>query len=463
MSDRPNFLFVSVDSLRPDYCSFLDSDESTTPFLERLSNESSAITFERAITPSTWTLQVHASLFTGLYPSEHGVLDKGRRLGSHPTLATLLGNSGYVTESFGRNGWLESGEVLRGFTHHHTRYSQHIRKELAGFRDALGDGDLSSAADDARWAVRGATEKLREQLFRHTAPDSLTINAVTERLNGASSPFCFFVHLNGVHYVYRPTAPHHRQFGDHSLPTLARNVRYQRELVDNRGRIYTGDYDLDPQQNRVTADLYRGCIRQADSHLERLFDSLRRTGELENTVIVIFGDHGDHLGDGGHFGHQFSVDDALIRVPLLILDPTDSIPQDRADSVVQLNDLHPTALSMAGIDAPETRSVDLTRRERDVGYVYYSAPDSFIDRMRSSGDISVEDLPPTKQYAAWRSEDEKIVWYPEKEEYAGPDSADADLQERMHEHKESLRRVSPDDDGEMSRAVEDNLRRLGYL
>lgn len=410
----PNFLFVSVDSLRPDYCSFMTSKEETTPFLERLAEMPEAIVFERAISPSTWTLQVHGSIFTGLYPPEHGVLDKGRSLGVHPTLPTLLGEAGYQTESFGRNGWLESGEILRGFIHHHTRYSQHIRDELSTFRDGLDDHNWTTAIDGAKWSAMAAIEKVRKRFFRHIVTDCLTIDNAVNRIEETESPFCFFIHLNGAHYVYRPRAPNHRRFGDHSFSKLVDNLRYQRDMVDNRPRIYTRDYEFDPTQEPVTADLYRGAIYQTDSLLERLVDALRRTDAFENTVIVVFGDHGDHLGDDGHFGHQFSVDDILIQVPLLIIDPTDRIPDERTDEIVQLNDLYPTALSMVGVDHPDTHSFDLTTSSRNAGYVYYSAPESVIERFASNNDIDIGSLPPAKQYVIWKSPTEKLVWYPDE-------------------------------------------------
>jgi arylsulfatase A-like enzyme len=461
--NQPNFLFVSVDSLRPDYCSFVNDDERTTPFLDRLSDESTAAVFEKAITPSTWTLQVHGSLFTGLYPPEHGVLDKGRSLGDHPTLATLLNESSYTVESFGRNGWLESGDILRGFTHHHTRYSQHIRKELVTFREGLKERDWETATDGAKWSVLSVLEKLRKRAFRHKIEDALTIDNAVDRLGTVESPFCFFVHLNGAHYVYRPRAPDHRRFGDHSLQHLVWNVQYQREMIDGRPQIYSGEFEFDETQNRITADLYRGAIYQTDTLLERLVSMLQRSDVFDDTVIVVFGDHGDHLGDDGHFGHQFSVDDVLVRVPLLIVDPTGSIPDNRSNEIVQLNDLYPTTLSMAGIDPPETRSVDLTDGSRDAGYVYYSAPESVIDRFESYSDVSIGSFPPARQYAVWQSPERKAIWYPDEDSYDGPAADDTEFREMIRDHETSLSPVIAGAGEAMSRDVEKNLQQLGYL
>lgn len=459
--DDPNFLFVSIDSLRPDFCSFMSGTAETTPFLSRLANRPDATVFEYAISPSTWTLQVHGSIFTGLYPPEHGVLDKGRTLGAQPTLAELLGTVGYDAFSYGRNGWLESGEILRGFNHHHTRYSQHITQELGRTIEHVRDGRWRDAANTAKWTTLAAIEKARKRVFRQIIEDELTINAAVDGVTGRDGPFCCFVHLNGAHYVYRPRAPNHRRFGDHSLRELAANTSYQRDMIQQRPAIYAGEYEFDHDQEEITKDLYRGTIYQTDALVQRLVNAIDADGILENTVLVVFGDHGDHLGDDGHFGHQFSVDDALIRVPLLVIDPTDSIPTDRASDVVQLNDLYPTALSIADVDAPPTRSVDLTTDGRESAYVYYEAPESVIDRFESQTSVSSSRLPPARQYAVWKSPDDKYVWNPDGSRDAPAE--DAELAADLYEHFDTLERVQAGNDDEISDEVEANLKRMGYL
>lgn len=461
MVDRPNVLLVSVDSLRPDYCSFANDAETTTPFLDELAEH--AAVYERAISPSTWTLQVHGSIFTGLYPIEHQVFDKGDALGEVPTLAEQLGREGYATESFGRNGWLESGEILRGFDHHRTPHSIHIRNELRTAAEGISERDPSTAYEGSRRAVAAAVEKVRRQLFRPDLIDAKTIDRTIDGLDAVDDPFCFFVHMNGVHYPFRPPAPYHRAYGDHSFERLRRNLSYQRALIDNRPQVYAGNFPIDAEQVQIIQDLYRGCIRQADDLLRRLVTHLDRTDRLQETVIVIFGDHGDHLGDDGHFGHQFSVDDVLLRVPLLVYDPTGTVPSGRTDSLAQLNDLYPTLLDLAGVEAPETQSRHLVKENREAAYTYYVAPDSVVERFARMDGVSRAELPPTRQYAVWQSPDRKLVWYPEENRYNGPAATDEALRDLLAGHMDSLEPVATREDDDVSRTVEQNLRDMGYL
>ena len=101
-STGPNVVLVTLDTTRADRLSLYRQDLDTTPFLLELAAESTV--FERAYTTSTWTLPAHASLFTGLYPEQHGAIDleEGGLVGeplasSHTTIAEVLQSHGYLT------------------------------------------------------------------------------------------------------------------------------------------------------------------------------------------------------------------------------------------------------------------------------------------------------------------------------------------------------------------------------
>jgi arylsulfatase A-like enzyme len=160
---------------------------------------------------------------------------------------------------------------------------------------------------------------------------------------------------------------------------------------------------------RCVRDLYRATIRETDRLVRQLVEKLDRQGLADETVLVIFGDHGDHYGANGWYGHQFSVEDEVIRIPLLIRDPTGAL-DDGQKQVVQLNDVYPTLLEILGFEYPETSNVDLTTEPRETAYVYYSAPDSLIKRLTQETGISREELPPARQYVAWRSPDERLIY-----------------------------------------------------
>lgn len=115
----PDVLFLVLDSARRDRVSAYGHDRPTTPTLDTLTNE--ATVFEHAYVPAPWTLPSHCSMFTGLYPSEHGVTsaytDQGFGLPSGvSTLAEQLTERGYHTAGFSNNPWVGQLSGLdRGF------------------------------------------------------------------------------------------------------------------------------------------------------------------------------------------------------------------------------------------------------------------------------------------------------------------------------------------------------------
>jgi hypothetical protein len=96
LSDRPNVLLITIESLRPDHVGCYGGLRATTPALDALSAE--GITFENAHSVTSWTLAAHASLFTGLYPTAANIVYPRDRLdASYQTLAEVLGGIGYDT------------------------------------------------------------------------------------------------------------------------------------------------------------------------------------------------------------------------------------------------------------------------------------------------------------------------------------------------------------------------------
>ncbi|WP_435118892.1 sulfatase [Halolamina sp. C58] len=428
---RPNVLCISIDSLRMDFCSVFNSEEATTPNLESLA--SSGAVFPFAISPSTWTLQVHASIFTGLYPPEHQVFDKDRVLGDVPTLPEKMSDTGYDTKSFGYNGWLEAGDILRGFDH------------------------TSSSPPH-----RGLENKLRKASFTHTPRDKLTIRNCINEIKDSTRPFCHFIHLNNTHYPYIPTNPKHKEFTNIATPRLTYNLLKQRQLYNNRAKIYTGDFWPDESTVNTAKNLYRGTIKQADEMVNHLLETLSEESLLKETIIIIFGDHGDSFGEDGIFGHQYSVSDSIIRVPLIIRDPTNVLAQGNHSDIVQLNDLFPTILDLCGIEPPETNSHSLTNKNsRETAFTYYSVPESFVERI--SSDVDIDELPPKRQYAAWQSPEKKIIHYPDEDTWSGPASKNETFRSKLIKHQSNLNPVDVSNDDELNENVLQNLKDMGYI
>jgi len=465
MTDQPNVLCISIDSLRADFTSFVAGGPATTPFLNSFSNDTTV--FADAITPSIWTLPVHTSVFTGLYPLEHRVLDKNAKLGSQPTFAEVLRDAGYDTASFTRNGWFEIGDITRGFGK--TTVSEDTQTPVTRVRHLIGE-TLGLVSDDLRSRVRKVfNETVREvhrSTFRRQQDDEAIVSNAIDAIESASDPFCHFVHLNGVHWPYTPPAPYHRHFGEwNALERFWNRLYWQRKIYFNREQSWIGSLSPPAKQVEIINDIYRGCIRATDRRIERMIESLDQQDVLGDTIVIVFADHGDSFGEQNVFGHQFSLDESLIHVPMLIYDPTDTLPKERITDPVQLNDIYPTLLSLCGEEPPSTKSVDFTTDDRrEYVYVHYEHTDQLAEDSSATLDaIDETNLPPRKQVCIRRSAAEKLFWYPDEDRYDGPAWADETLRQELESHLNGLTTINSGRTDDVDDSVIQNLEDMGYL
>ena len=473
----PNIVCVSIDSLRGDFCSFVESDEGTTPFLSELSNN--AMVYESAITPSIWTLPVHTSIFTGHFPPEHGILTGNEKLGDHPTFAEQLQDASYTTKAFYSNGWLDTADILRGFRT--DQNSQSPNQSDTTIKNKMSN-EIESISPRLKKAVKKGYSYYNESRPREaydlynmwqSSETSLVgkdtdgerdiDTAITEATN-ITEPFCWFIHLNEAHWQYKPPNPYHTAFTDRSIPALVKNTVYWQNRVygsrPNRLKTVAGEISPPAREVETFRNLYRGGIRYCDSLVQKLVESLKSADVWDNTIFILFGDHGDSFGENGVFGHHFSMDESLIRVPLLIRDPTGQISSGRVSKPVSLVDIYPTVLSLADADIPENSGFDLTKETRDEAFSYYDI--SKHDYYTNDYGVSKDDLPPPTQHIVWRSQSEKAIHYPISDEYHTVGKNKKQLRNLLQEHKAGFNLLETGEN-ELSEDVRDRLEKIGYL
>lgn len=284
-----NVLLVTIDTLRADRVGS-DRQPPVTPALDHLA--AAGITFGYAYAHATMTLPSHASILTGLTPPAHGVRNNGSYSldPSHATLAEILKGSGYRTGAFVGAFVLDARFGLnQGFDLYDDYYGEGTGRLDFGFVERRAAAVLAPAAE---WVVDGRT---------NGAESSAKTRA------GSASPWFAWVHL------FDPHAPY------------------------------------DAPERRV-ADAYDNEVAYTDAQLGRFFDTLRRSGQLERTLIVVTADHGESRGDHGEETHGLFAYDATLRVPFIIAGP--SVPHQRFDARVGHIDLVPTLLDLLGIPIP---------------------------------------------------------------------------------------------------------------
>jgi len=477
---QPNIVCVSIDSLRADYCSLFDSArQNTTPFLRSLSSESAV--FDSAISPCTWTLPVHTSVFTGLFPPEHGVTTGGAVLGDHPTFAELLAQNGYTTSAFYRNSWLDTGDILRGFEKRRRGDTDSEDDPNTSTKERIADsiGDISPGLESVLVGGYRTQKRLESALNLYAdwrMPKSKsaeadregdqTIREAITAVENTEEPFCHFIHLNDAHWKYNPPNPYHRSFTDRRISGLVYNHEvWQRRVYhsrSNRFRTAAGMIKPPEQEVETFKNLYRGAIEHCDALIQRLVNALKEAGHWENTVLIVFGDHGDSFGERGIFGHHMTVDDSVIHVPLLIRDPTGRLQQGTVSTPSSLVDIYPTIHGLAGIDPPDTNAIDLSSETRDYAYTHYDVSEHDAYTNVNKWKINSDDLPPGKQIVIWHSDNEKVIQYPEEDRYDVVGGESKRLRDELKTHLERLKSVDSSH-STLNSDITQRLVDMGYL
>jgi arylsulfatase A-like enzyme len=302
---RPSFVLISLDTLRDDHMGAYGYQRDTSPNLDAFARQ--GVLFEDAVANSPWTLPSHGSLLTGLYPRNHGLKSRHVRLRDDvPTLASVLGKAGYATAGLVNSHNLSERYGLdRGFDLHRYYPERIDERRVRSAREQI--------ADAIAWLGKLPPER----------------------------PFFLFLHNYDVHSAYDPDPEFLAPF-EHPYAGSIVGTTPELQLV-RKGKL-----ELDPADVRRLIDLYDGGIRQIDADLEQLFDYLDHTGLTATTHVIITSDHGEEFEEHGGVLHGRTMYQEVLAIPLLVRGP--GIPVGRRVSgLVQLHDLFPTMLSLAGV------------------------------------------------------------------------------------------------------------------
>jgi len=316
----PSVLLIVVDALRPDHLGSHGYERPTSPTLDALAAES--VRFTRARATSSWTKPSIPSLFTSLYPTQHGVFEgnahaKGGKLESDLlpeeawTLAEALQSCGYATGSFVHNA--------------------HLR---AAFGFSQGFEYYEEFEDPGR-----APEMVRQVL-----------RWITDGRRASDEPFFAYLHLLDVHWPYEPPDEAARLLGIASgRPADDRSLR---------DAVNEGHVDLTPAQLEQIVRRYDAEIRGVDTALGTLFDSLERLGN-DDLIVVLTSDHGEAFLEHGYLGHGSDLYEESVRVPLTVRLPGSRKAGTVVDLAVSTLDIMPTLLDLAGCPEEEAEGRSL--------------------------------------------------------------------------------------------------------
>ncbi len=305
---RPNYIVISLDTLRADHLGCYGYPLPTSPHLDALAR--TGILFERVYAQAPYTLPSHASLFTSLYPRQHGFLENVTPPTNTPTLAGILSLAGYRTAGFTEGGFM----------------SEYFGMGL-GFDvfDETGDGVESVFERGFDWMK-----------------------------SSGDVPFLLFLHTYEVHSPYDAEDEFRRAIAE-DWESLPESVSSERLLA-----LLNAGGEIRPQELREMIALYDAGIVKVDHWVGRLVERLAALELTDDTILVVTSDHGEEFGEHDGFFHGRTLYQDQLHVPLIVSLPRTreryrSFRARRVPAIVEHVDVLPTLLELAGVERDSLR------------------------------------------------------------------------------------------------------------
>ena len=372
-AERPNILFIAVDDLRPELGCY-GSEIAVTPHLDALAADGRL--FNRAYCQQAICRPSRASLMTGTRPETTGLFH------NYVSLRELQPDILTLPEHFIANGY-EAAYVGKIFHHGDTdderswsrpaanwlgqdlkkpngpyRLPENVQLQRDNFQEMF-----AKYGEAARRGLASGPAFEKADVPDHAYIDGFnTLLAVKTMMQMAGGDKSFFLgmgyHL--PHLNWCAPAKYWELYDPAEIPLITDGVA----PADGAAMGLHASFELRTRSNipkygpietelaRTLKHAYLASTSYVDAQIGLLLDALDEAGLRENTVIIVWGDHGWHLGDMGVWGKATNYEIAT-RVPLMIWTPDMSARGQSTDALVELVDMYPTLCELAGIPLPE--------------------------------------------------------------------------------------------------------------
>ncbi|KAA5542116.1 sulfatase [Roseiconus nitratireducens] len=398
---RPNVLFIAVDDLRPQLGCY-GQTQIQSPNIDRLARN--GVQFNRAFCMVPTCGASRASMLTGIRPARDRFVNyltwAERDAPDVTTMNTHFQNNGYRTLSLGKifhhpqdngDGWSEPAWRPRGVQTYRLEENQKLHAQNSKKKRNPKRGPPFEAADvsDDAYADGVLAEKALEQL---------------QSLADGDQPFFLAVGFFKPHLPF--VAPQrYWDLYDHDRIELPQNYSVPEnapsEAIHNFGelRAYHGVPPKGPVTDEMARNLIHGyyaCVSYTDAQIGKLLDELDRLGIADDTIVVLWGDHGWNLGEHTLWCKHCCFETSM-RIPLIVKAPGIQGDQ-RRDHLIESIDIYPSLCDLAGLEQPSHLQGDsFVGVMRDAGSTWKSAA---VGRFRDGDTIRTDGFRFTEYTAA---------------------------------------------------------------
>ena len=350
-SARPNIVMIGSDTLRADRLGVAHYHRDLTPYIDSLAAK--GCQFSACYVPCARTAPSVVSLLTGTWPQHHGIRDnfvgdEDAKL-AVPAMASILSENGYRTAAV--SDWCggDLGKFPLGFD------ILDLPKDQWNIKYLLRQGPKDVRLFLSLFTHNRFGKRFLPELY-YLAGVPLTslvgrdARDLISQFAGESKPFMLNVFVSTTHPPFGSEYPYYTLYKDPAYTGESQFVMARltdpweiiRRQADSRK-----EFDLEQ-----IIDLYDGCVRNFDDEVKRIVEHLRACNLEDNTIIVIYSDHGMEFFEHDTWGQGNSVrGDFSSRIPLVIVDPRIE-KSTVCQKIVRSIDVAPTLLDLAGIAPP---------------------------------------------------------------------------------------------------------------
>jgi arylsulfatase A-like enzyme len=350
-SSHPNILLVGSDTLRADRLNAMGYRRFLTPNIDRVVARGTL--FTDCYVPCARTAPSIVSMLSGTWPHRNGIRDtfvtpEETRL-PVPSLPAILKQAGYRSAIVGDWAASDATKFDFGFDHADLPSDQwNIKfllrqgpKDLRLFLSLFTQNRFGKTFLPEVYHLGGIP--LTEEVGRDT-------RRMIRRLAAEEAPFFLMSFMATTHPPFTSKYPYYAMYSDPAYRGESKfgmaKLRDPWEIIRRQGEPRS-EFDLEQ-----IIDLYDGCVKSFDDEVARILDYVDESGLGQNTIVVIFSDHGFEFFEHETWGQGNSaIGDFSARVPIIIADPRIAQPETVRD-VVRTVDIAPTLLELVGLPIP---------------------------------------------------------------------------------------------------------------
>lgn len=376
---KPNILFIAIDDLRPEIGAY-GSEIAITPNLDKLA--SNGLLFNRAYCQEPICSPSRASLMTGARPETINVVENFTYFrDANPDIVTLpqhFKNNGYETVHTGKIYHKPAfADLDISWSRKPATDKMTVKKSRTPGGYALKENQDFSRKATAEVIAKYGKNAPRNGLGKGPAYEKATVEDTfyEDGYNAAlaiatmkdmmeknpDKPFFLGMGMKKPHLNWLAPKKYWDLYNPNDIPLATHTSAPEKgatmglhpsfELRARYGIPKKGN--IEDEQARVLKHAYLACVSYIDAQVGKMIDAVDKAGLRDNTIIIVWSDHGWHLGDMGIWGKATNYEIGT-RVPLIIWTPDmkTAIRGSKTDALVELVDMYPTLTELAGLEKP---------------------------------------------------------------------------------------------------------------